>query len=193
MPRRREYDEGEVLDSAMRVFWEHGYAATTRQLAEAMGINQYSVYASFESKAGLFGRALEHYVDNIVEASVLLPLLSEQAAMPELRQFLQSFVHSKHMDVPNGCLICTTMIEQAQHTKPVLKTIRRYRNLVTKAFSRALINSFPGMPESVVRVRTTLLFGALLGLFVQKKMGAEGRPIQTLVDEVMAAIQRDYD
>ena len=193
MPRRRNYDEGEVLASAMRVFWEHGYGVTTRQLAEAMGINQYSVYASFESKAGLFGRVLEHYLENIVEASVLLPLLSEQAAMPELRRFLESFVHTQQLDVPNGCLICNTMIEQAEHTEPVLSAIQRYRDLVTQAFSRALINGFPEMPRSVVRARTEFLFGALLGLLVQKKMGVEGRPIQSLVDEVMDAAQRDCD
>ena len=101
MPRPRQYDETEVLNSAMRVFWEHGYRASTRQLAEAMGINQFSVYASFKSKAGLFGRALEQYVDQI-EASLLLPLLSERAATPELRQFLESLTNLTPEDVSTG-------------------------------------------------------------------------------------------
>jgi len=191
VPRPRQYNEDEVLVSAMRFFWEHGYGATTRELAEAMGINQYSVYASFESKADLFARCLDHYVD-MVEVSVLLPLMSEQAAMPELRRFLESFVHTKQLDVPNGCLICNTMIEQAGHAKPVLRTIQRYRELVSERFARALGNSFPSMPDSVTHARTEFLYAALMGLFVQKKMGIEGAPIQTLVDEVMAAVQRDY-
>ncbi len=192
MPRRREYDETEVLNSAMRVFWEHGYRASTRQLADAMGINQFSVYASFKSKAGLFGRALEQYVDQI-EASLLVPLLSEQAAMPELRQFLESFVNTKHLDYPNGCLICNTMIEQSAHAAPIRSAIERYRALITRAFLRVLTNAFPGMPESVVHARCEFLFGALLGLFVQKRMGAEGPPVQILVDEIMSAIERDYE
>jgi TetR/AcrR family transcriptional repressor of nem operon len=191
MPRSRQYDEDEVLASAMRFFWEHGYGATTRELADAMGINQYSVYASFESKAGLFARCLDHYFD-LVETSVLLPLMSEEAGMPELQQFLESFVFTKQLDAPDGCLICNTMIDQAGHTKPVLRTIRRYRKLVCQRFTHALNNSFPSMPDSVVHARTEFLYGALMGLFVQKKMGIEGAPIQTLVDEIMAAVQRDY-
>jgi AcrR family transcriptional regulator len=175
----------------MRYFWEHGYGATTRELAQAMGINQYSVYASFENKAGLFARCLDHDLE-MVEASVLLPLMSEQAEMPELRLFLESFVHTKHLDAPNGCLVCNTMVE-AGHAQPVLQAIQRYRELVTERFARALQNGFPDMSDSVVQARTGFLFGALMGVFVQKKMGIEGAPIQTLVDEIMAAVQRDYD
>jgi len=67
MPRHRQYDEDEVLIAAMRVFWADGYGASTRRLADAMGINHYSVYASFESKVGLFAKALERYIDDIGE------------------------------------------------------------------------------------------------------------------------------
>lgn len=193
MPRPRQYDEGEVLAKAMRVFWNHGYGASTRQLAAAMGINQFSVYACFESKAGLFERALNHYIDEIIEALALLPLRSEHAATPELRKFLECFVNTKNVDAPNGCLICNTMIEQRQHTRPVLQAIERYRDLLTKAFSRALLNGFPDMPETVVRARSEFLFGAILGLFVQKKMGAEGSSVQILVDEIMFSIERPFE
>ena len=193
MPRPRQYDENEVLTAAMRVFWTDGYGATTRRLADAMGINQYSVYASFESKAGLFEKALDRYVDDVVEGSALLPLLPEQAAIPELRIFLEGFVHTKNVDAPNGCLICNTMIEQTGHTKPVLRTIKRYHDVVTKAFSRVLINRFAEMPLKVVRARSEFLFAAILGLFIQKKMGAEGRPVQILVDEIMAAAERPFE
>jgi hypothetical protein len=58
---------------------------------------------------------------------------------------------------------------------------------------RALTNAFPDMPRSVVRARCEFLFGALLGLFVQKRMGAEGRSVQILVDEMMSAVGREYE
>jgi TetR/AcrR family transcriptional repressor of nem operon len=193
MPRPRGYDEDEVLTRAMRVFWEAGYGASTRQLADAMGINQYSVYASFESKQGLFVRALNRYIDHVVEGSALLPLLSDQAAIPELRQFFESFVHTKNVDAPNGCLICNTMIENAEHTRPVENAIERYRVLVIQALSHALVNGFPDMPMMVVRARSDFLFNALLGLFVQKKMGAEGRSVQILVDEIMDYVERNFE
>ncbi len=176
----------------MRAFWQDGYGVSTRQLAAAMGINQYSVYASFETKAGLFERALNRYIDDVVEGAVLLPLRSEGAAMPALREFLEGFVHTKKLDVPDGCLICNTMIDTTQHTPPVLRAIKRYRDVVKKAFSVAITNEFPQMPRSVVRARSDFLLSSILGLFVQKKMGAEGRPVQTLVDEIIAAVERDF-
>jgi len=192
MPRPRQYDEDEVLTSAMRAFWKDGYGVSTRQLATAMGINQYSVYASFETKAALFERALNRYIDDVVEGSALLPLLAENAAIGELREFLERFVNTKNVDAPNGCLICNTMIDEAEHTEPVLRAIKRYRVLVTKAFSRALANEFPKMSRPVLRARSEFLFNAILGLFVQKKMGADGRPVQALVDEIIGAVVRDF-
>lgn len=193
MPRPRQYDEAEVLASAMHVFWKHGYGASTRRLAAAMGINQYSVYACFENKAGLFERALNLYIDDIVEGSALMPLLSRRAAMPELRKFLEGFVNTRNQGVPDGCLVCNTMIERAEHSEPVLQAITRYRELVTKAFWRALRNGFPDMPAAVVHARSEFLFGAILGLFIQKKMGLDGRPVQVFVDEMMAAVERDFE
>lgn len=193
MSRPRKYDEGEVLAAAMRVFWTDGSGASTRRLAKAMGINQYSVYDCFKSKAGLFEQSLNRYIDDIVAGSVLLPLLQpEHAALTELRQFLEGFVDTKDVDAPNGCFVCNTMIEASEHPIPVQRAIKRYRELVTKTFSRALKNEFPDMPRAVVRERSEFLFGAILGLFVQKKMGANGKPIQIFVDEIMASVERPF-
>lgn len=61
--RPRTFDEGEVLDAAMRVFWEHGYEATSiSQLRAATGLSAASLYGAFGSKEGLFERSLERYV-----------------------------------------------------------------------------------------------------------------------------------
>lgn len=63
MARPRAFDEQQVLQQAMQVFWEHGYSATTiTQLKEATGLNPFSIYSTFGDKRGLFLRALtEHY------------------------------------------------------------------------------------------------------------------------------------
>ena len=45
--RPRAFDEEEVLDVAMRLFWDHGFDGTSMSdLTEAMGINRRSVYAA---------------------------------------------------------------------------------------------------------------------------------------------------
>jgi AcrR family transcriptional regulator len=64
MPRQRGFEPDEVLDKAMRLFWRQGYNNTSvQELEEAMGINRFSIYATFESKHDLFLATLERYRD----------------------------------------------------------------------------------------------------------------------------------
>jgi AcrR family transcriptional regulator len=64
--RPRAFDEEEVLDVAMRLFWEHGFDGTSMsELTEAMGINRRSVYAAFGNKEALFTAALERYLAGV--------------------------------------------------------------------------------------------------------------------------------
>lgn len=62
MARPRDFDEGEVLDRAMDVFWRHGYeGASFAELTKAMGVNSPSIYVAFGSKRGLFDAVLKRY------------------------------------------------------------------------------------------------------------------------------------
>jgi TetR/AcrR family transcriptional regulator, transcriptional repressor for nem operon len=63
MSRAKDFVVDEVLDKALAVFHKQGYSATSMQdLVDAMGINRFSVYASFGSKDGLFLAALKRYL-----------------------------------------------------------------------------------------------------------------------------------
>lgn len=60
MARPREFDETLAIDAAAAVFRRHGYDATSiEQLVEATGVHRGSLYATFDSKRGLFLRVLE--------------------------------------------------------------------------------------------------------------------------------------
>ena len=62
MGRPKEFDEHEALMKAMRLFWVHGYKATSIQdLVDGMGIGRGSLYGTFGGKRSLFLRALRHY------------------------------------------------------------------------------------------------------------------------------------
>ena len=46
--RPRTFDRGEALDTALNLFWRHGYEGTSvAMLAVAIGINVPSLYAAF--------------------------------------------------------------------------------------------------------------------------------------------------
>lgn len=51
MARTREFDEEKVLESAMELFWEKGYEATSlSDLTSRMGIQRPSIYSAFGDK-----------------------------------------------------------------------------------------------------------------------------------------------
>ncbi|MDE0214396.1 MAG: helix-turn-helix domain containing protein, partial [Deltaproteobacteria bacterium] len=62
MGRPKEFDEHDALMKAMRLFWIHGYKATSIQdLVDGMGIGRGSLYGTFGGKRSLFMRALRYY------------------------------------------------------------------------------------------------------------------------------------
>jgi AcrR family transcriptional regulator len=61
--RPRSFDREAALKCAVRIFWEHGYDATSvADLTRVMGIGPPSLYAAFGDKKTLFEEALEWYV-----------------------------------------------------------------------------------------------------------------------------------
>lgn len=62
MARKRQYIEKDVIDKAMLLFWSNGYENTSMHMLEkAMGINKFSIYASFGNKHGVFIESLKSY------------------------------------------------------------------------------------------------------------------------------------
>lgn len=58
MGRPKTITDDALLAAARRVFLEHGHTATTRQIADAVGISEAVLYQRYGSKEGLFFAAL---------------------------------------------------------------------------------------------------------------------------------------
>lgn len=60
MGRSKEFEESEVLQKAMELFWEQGYEKTTMSdLVEHMGVHRRSLYDTFGDKHTLFLKSLD--------------------------------------------------------------------------------------------------------------------------------------
>ena len=54
MPRVKQFNEDEVLNKAMELFWKKGYNATSMQdIVDYLGINRASLYSTFGGKKNL--------------------------------------------------------------------------------------------------------------------------------------------
>lgn len=88
--RKRAFDKTEALDTAMRVFWQNGFAGTSiSDLTEALSINKPSLYAAFGNKEQLFEAALEHYISDYVKS--VMERLTDPPDAP-LRSRLRSYL-----------------------------------------------------------------------------------------------------
>ncbi len=189
MGRKKKFDEQEVLGKAMLLFWRKGYeAVSTRELAEAMGINQFSLYASFESKQVLFSRALTHYYKQIIQEWLAKPLAASGAGKEVLRKFFEVFIEPGDGSFPAGCLIFNTMmIDQAK--RPEIKaTIDEYEALLTAGFANIIRSDFPNASASEVESKASMLLCFLAGIAVKKRHGFSGRPVQIVVDQIIKSI-----
>src|SRR5215470_1382631 len=109
MPRPRSFDESDVVDRAMELFWTRGYEATSvSDLTAGLGLHPGTLYRTFGDKHALFLRALAHYRDS--QARRLAPfLLSGGAVLPRIRAVMTGYVTlALEQDAPRGCLIANT-------------------------------------------------------------------------------------
>lgn len=103
--RPREFAPERVLDTATRLFWEHGFdGVSISDLTEATGVNRRSLYDAFGSKEELFRRAVEHYLAGPGGYGVAA------LAQPSAREVAHAMVHgaadaTSAPGRPSGCLL----------------------------------------------------------------------------------------
>lgn len=112
MSRSKEFDETEVLDKAMQLFWEQGYEKTSMtDLVKHMGIHRRSLYDTFGDKHTLFLMALDRY-DNIISDSLSRGVNRSQNAKEALQSVFNIMICGEE-NSPTGCLMVNSAVELA--------------------------------------------------------------------------------
>lgn len=111
MARKKKYDESEVLEKAMSLFWKNGYEATsTRMLEKEMGINQFSIYSSFGNKEALFIDCLNLYKNKI--KVITNRLTNSEIPVIGIKEYFYDFIKfSLENKKAKGCFITNTINE----------------------------------------------------------------------------------
>lgn len=111
MARKKQYNEVEVVEKAMQLFWKNGYETTSMQMLEKeMGINKFSIYASFGNKHGLFLESLKHYKSQV--HTILDTFKNGTNGVADIKQFFYDSVSSNfNGDHLKGCFITNTYNE----------------------------------------------------------------------------------
>ena len=136
MGRHKQYCRNEVLNSAMLLFWKHGYTATSLiQLCKVTGLNKKSLYLEFESKSALFTEVMAHYT--LAMNGVENALNKEPFSPQNVFDFLD-FISGSSTKLANGCLLTIALNESSQLDKPHIEFIGSHFKKIENLFYQNL-------------------------------------------------------
>lgn len=105
MPGTRQFDESQVLDAMMRVFWRQGFEGTSiDDLVAVTGLKRGSLYNAFGDKAGMFCRTLQLYRQEVT-AALLHSLRGDDPRLALTRFFKLLAKAAGDPGRPKGCLL----------------------------------------------------------------------------------------
>lgn len=131
MARPREFNKDEVLDAAIGVFGEHGFAGTsTEMLTAAMKIGRQSLYATFNDKWQLYCSAVERYAGAETQAHIAA-LYSHAKAIEGIRRMVERVVG--HASEP--CLGVSSISEFGTERADLTQIQRGAAQVLNKAFT----------------------------------------------------------
>lgn len=188
--RPRSFDEEDVLDRALELFWRDGYASTSMQaLLTHMGISRQSLYNTFGDKRRLFLAALDRYVDRRT-ADMLGPLQGGDASLEAIYAFFQRLGEQSgcpSAGTPRGCMIGKSCMELGGTDPKVAARVHRFFDRTVSAFQNALCNAVAqGEIEPLDTAATARhLTATLNGLGIMSRAGV---PPEELGDVVRTAL-----
>lgn len=190
MARSKEYDENEVLQKAMELFWDQGYEKTSMQdLVTHMGIHRRSLYDTFGDKHTLFMSALDRYeeVVGIKIDSQVKPLDSIKQA---IRRLFEIAVY-KDENKPVGCLTVNTAVELSRHDEEVAEKVvdsfAKTDQLLKELLLRGQASGEISHHHDVEKL-SQFMHNSLVGLRVLVKTSDDKKRMENIIDMTLSVL-----
>jgi AcrR family transcriptional regulator len=190
--RPRSFDRDKALETAVAVFWEHGYDATSiAQLTQALGIGAPSLYAAFGDKRALFLQALDRYLHTYA-AFTHTALTEETDVRAALARLLREAATAyTRPDRPQGCMLisaATNCSPQSADIAAHLRDLRAagLRALQDKIAAAARTGEIPA--DTDARALATFYSAVLQGMSAQARDGATKADLQQIAQAALRAL-----
>lgn len=175
MARPRNFDEDAVIESAMEIFWQLGYDATSiGDLESATGLSRISVYNTFGDKEGLFTRALDNYHKT---ASPIFQDHIAKGGLRELEQFFKQLAMPVESQSPRnyGCLMVNTILDIRHVSERIQDKVQGYRLMLKTSYVSALKNAVASgdikLTQKQIDDRAEYLLGCQWGALAMIRFG----------------------
>lgn len=192
MPRNKLFDEQEVLNKAMNLFWKQGYSATSVQdLVTHLGINRASIYDTFGDKEKLFLKAFENYRKANTEGIIQFFESHNNVKEGFTQLFEMAIEDSVNDHEKKGCFVVNTTTELIPGDEKILKIIEENRKTFEAIFldylkSGELKGQFKTGKD--LPAIATLLFTLYNGIKVVTKVNSNKKELSNSINQVLSLL-----
>jgi TetR/AcrR family transcriptional repressor of nem operon len=189
MPRVKKFDEKEVLEKAMELFWVQGYHATSIQdLVDHLGINRASLYDTYGGKESLFQKAFRLYREQ--NTTHFRQFLNNKPGVREgLRTLFSTAISEAAGDAERkGCFVVNTATELVPGDPELLQILGENKRVFEQLFFEYLKKGEDTgqIPKGKnLRAIASLLFTLYNGLKVVSKVAPDQEHLVASIEEVL--------
>lgn len=192
MARVKAFDEKDVLDKALQIFWCKGYNGTSMQdLIDGLGISRSSLYDTYGDKRALFLGAIHKYRKEQSKALVAVIDNSENI-FDTIREMFDYTIKTILADKQQkGCFMVNTTIENAAHDKEIADIVSANQKEIEDAFYKAIKK---GQEAGQIRkihsakALSRFVFNTSSGLRVSARNGADQKALNDIVAVTLSVL-----
>jgi len=187
----RQFDEDELIASALELFWRKGLAeATMQDLAAATGVQRGSLYNAYGDKEAIFLRAFDAYAAQFLDDAGRA--LAGNSAAARLRNFLDVIiVNMTGGSPPRGCLTTRTALDPSISREAVRQRVQGLLGRLERLVSKAIAAAPRGRPaidaDRLARVVVTFT----RGLAVMERAGYSRKQLRDAAATFVEAVIGD--
>lgn len=185
----RQFDEDQMIATALDVFWRKGlHDATMQDLAAATGVQRGSLYNAYGDKEAIFLRAFDQYASQFLEAAG--NALAHRDTTAALRNFFDMIIVNMTDGSPSrGCLTTRTALDAAISSPEVLQRVQGVLGQLEQLIGKALADA-PGRRRTADTNRLARVIVTFTrGLAVMERAGHNRKQLKesaaTFIDAVL--------
>jgi TetR/AcrR family transcriptional repressor of nem operon len=193
MARTKVFNEEEVLNKALELFWEKGYNATSAQdLVDGLGISRSSLYDTYGDKYQLFKNSLLQYRKKFAGAMIDMIGKSTDSEKTLNDVFHYVVTESLQEKCSKGCFMVNSSIELAPHNSEIAEIVNSNMQDIEEALVQLIKKgqeagqfSKSHTPRSLAR----FVFNTISGLRVASKSGADKKVFDDIVKVTLSVLK----
>ncbi|CAM1349650.1 TetR/AcrR family transcriptional regulator [Tenacibaculum insulae] len=192
MPRVKLFDEQEVLNKAMNLFWKQGYAATSiNDLVNHLGINRASLYSTFGDKDQLFKKAFKHYRRTGIEGIKTFFDNHENVKEGFLKLFEMAVDEAINDTDKKGCFVVNTTTELVPGDSVISKTLEENKKeleILFYSFLKKGKDKGQLKTDKDLKVLASLLFTLYSGIRVVSKINTDTKEMTASINLALSLL-----